>query len=197
MKNKKDSRTDIVLIDRCVSILVIAMGFLLLANMEKWVGHINMLFTEPGSRFFPTILAYMLIIFGAILCVESFAGHIFKTKLKAKILNMRTEELEEKTEVTGEQDNGEENAGAASSHGLKESITPWRSYASMALVVVYVFLLKPVGFLISSIVTMVPMMALLKAKKWWHYLVLISLIVILNYIFTGLLNIRLPKGTIF
>ena len=67
--------------------------------------------------------------------------------------------------------------------------------AAIALIILYAVLLKPVGYIITSIVLMVCLLGLFRVKKVWVYIVLpVVTTAAAYYLFHSLLRVPLPAG---
>lgn len=62
-----------------------------------------------------------------------------------------------------------------------------------AMLILYVLCIKPIGFSIASAVFGVSLLYVLNARKRWYYAIYISLLVVINYVFTNLLYVHLPS----
>lgn len=61
-----------------------------------------------------------------------------------------------------------------------------------AMLVGYVLLIPILGFLVSSLLFCIAMLLYFKVKKWTYYVISISVIVLLNFIFSNVLSVPLP-----
>lgn len=68
----------------------------------------------------------------------------------------------------------------------------WIGLAVFLITVIYVFMMDYIAFIPSSIVCMVLIMWLLSVRKWYLYLIMIAIILILNYLFENIMYIQLP-----
>lgn len=69
---------------------------------------------------------------------------------------------------------------------------PWVGMAVFVVMIGYVFLAEWLGFLYSTIISMSLIMWLLAVRKWYFYVILVAIIVLLEYVFTSVFHIRLP-----
>jgi len=120
--------------------------------------------TTIGPRFFPRTISIMLMIASIALVLETFL------KSKKNIDNNKIKE--EKFELN-----------------LKEEVRVILLFFSM---IAYAFLLPILGFILSSIFIMGVDLFLLKVRKWYFYLILIVLVLLIYYIFKNLLYVQLP-----
>ncbi|MGE4283488.1 MAG: tripartite tricarboxylate transporter TctB family protein [Clostridia bacterium] len=78
----------------------------------------------------------------------------------------------------------------------EEAEVDWQKEKKVALVfamlIVYVLCIELAGFFISSILFGVALLYVLKSIKWYYYATYITLVAIINYVFSELLYINLP-----
>lgn len=60
------------------------------------------------------------------------------------------------------------------------------------LMTVYIFLIEPIGFVLSSILFVCGMLVFFKSKKWQYYIVCAGLVVVIYYGFQIFLKVYLP-----
>lgn len=63
-----------------------------------------------------------------------------------------------------------------------------------AVLMLYVFLLKKIGFIFDTIFASCALLALQKCKKWWYYAVAVAMVLIVYFGFVYGFKIRLPLG---
>lgn len=67
-----------------------------------------------------------------------------------------------------------------------------KSVLFAVILVVYCVLLSTVGFIVSSLILVVAILAFYGAKRWYYYAISISTVAIVYYIFSNLLSVSLP-----
>lgn len=68
-------------------------------------------------------------------------------------------------------------------------------FCAIALIILYAVLLKPVGYILCSVVLMVCLLWLFHMKKLWVYIVLpVVTTLVTYYCFHNMLRVPLPKG---
>ncbi len=72
-----------------------------------------------------------------------------------------------------------------------------RMFLGMIILVVASFILEPLGFVVTAALIMFFYGLLLGQKKWWLLLIVaVVLGVLLHIVFSGLLGVNLPRGTV-
>ena len=67
----------------------------------------------------------------------------------------------------------------------------------MIILIVASFILEPLGFVVTAALIMFFYGLLLGQKKWWLLLIIAALLgIVLHLVFSGLLGVNLPRGTI-
>ncbi|WP_099157013.1 tripartite tricarboxylate transporter TctB family protein [Virgibacillus ndiopensis] len=122
--------------------------------------------TTVGPSFFPKFITIALIILSAFLVIKSF----FKIGDSENNLE-KDEGTEETSEPRG-----------------KVSVGVW----VFIVMIGYIYLADIIGYLCSTVISMSVVMWLLKARKWYLYLILIATIFALQYVFENIMYIRLP-----
>lgn len=75
------------------------------------------------------------------------------------------------------------------SQGFKKEL---RSVIYALFLVAYCFLVKPLGFLLSTALLVVAIMLFYGARKWYYYAIPLAMIGIVYYVFRILLHVSLP-----
>ncbi|GGJ98382.1 hypothetical protein GCM10007063_20880 [Lentibacillus kapialis] len=124
---------------------------------------------EVGPDFFPRILAILIIVLSAIQFVKSFFPKIFNI-----------EEIEADDEFEYVENDSKKGRFLASAFVF-------------LMMLLYIFVLVEfLSFILSTIITMSVIMWVLSVRKWYFYLILISFVIIVDYIFRNLLYVQLP-----
>ena len=72
-----------------------------------------------------------------------------------------------------------------------------KMFLGMIILIVASVILEPLGFVVTSALIMFCYGMLLGEKKWWRLLIVSVLLgVVLHIVFSGLLNVNLPRGTV-
>ena len=72
-----------------------------------------------------------------------------------------------------------------------------RMFIGMIILVVASFILEPLGFVVTAALLMFSYGMLLGEKKWWRLAIIaVVLGIVLHIVFSGLLNVNLPRGTV-
>lgn len=71
-------------------------------------------------------------------------------------------------------------------------LTEIRALILLCLMVGYLLLLKPIGFILSSILFGLGMLGYFRIRKWWYYLIIIVAGIVIGLVFQNLLHVRLP-----
>lgn len=121
--------------------------------------------SQVGPDFFPKLVALLLILSSLFLLYSGF-------KKKAADVDNTGEVEDEETDI--------------------QVSKPWIAAGVFILMVIYVYIAEPIGFLASTILIMFAIMAVLKVRKWYLYLVMLAVIFILKLIFENLMYIQLP-----
>ena len=124
--------------------------------------------TTVGPAFFPKFITLAVIILSILLVVKSF-------------LHTRT------AEKTGEEGKVEDDAEASKSHAKK-----WTGVWVFVTMIGYIYLSEIIGHLFSGMASMTLVMWLLGARKWYLYVILITTIIAIQYVFENILYISLP-----
>lgn len=75
------------------------------------------------------------------------------------------------------------------SQGFKKEL---RSVIYALFLVAYCFLVKPLGFLLSTALLVIAIMLFYGARKWYYYAIPLAMIGIVYYVFRILLHVSLP-----
>lgn len=148
--------------DRYMGILLLLFGAVLMFSIPKIIQGASNV-TTLGPRFFPQFIAIAIIILSAILIIKSFLNN--------------AKEKEKNPEKEGSKFKKEE-----------AMVGVW----VFVVMLFYVFIVQWVSFLPATIVAMAVIMMLMRVKKWYHYLIVIALIVLIKYIFASLIFVPLP-----
>ena len=60
------------------------------------------------------------------------------------------------------------------------------------MLIAYCFIVKPLGFLISTELLVVAILLFYGTRKWYYYLIPMAMVLIVYYIFGVLLHVSLP-----
>lgn len=135
-----------------------------------------------GPAFMPRLLGVILFVLG----IADFAGELKKTR------------LEEKETKTTEQSQTAELAKRSQTGSYKDWIARHIDICSIAVLLAYVFAIKPLGFLISSAIYMFVHMLLLTVNTKRNYLVLVFLTLVVPCVvyfgFVKIFYLMLPPG---
>ncbi len=72
-----------------------------------------------------------------------------------------------------------------------------RMFIGMVILVVASLILEPLGFVVTGALIMFSYGMLLGEKKWWRLAIVSVLLgILLHIVFSGLLNVNLPRGTV-
>ena len=72
-----------------------------------------------------------------------------------------------------------------------------KMFLGMVILVVASIVLEPLGFVVTAALIMFCYGMLLGEKKWWRLaIVAVVLGIVLHIVFSGLLNVNLPRGTV-
>ncbi|MBQ6529117.1 MAG: tripartite tricarboxylate transporter TctB family protein [Clostridia bacterium] len=72
-----------------------------------------------------------------------------------------------------------------------------RMFLGMVILFIMSMILEPLGFVVTSALLMFAYGMLLGEKKWWRLaLIAILLGIVLHIVFSGLLGVNLPRGTV-
>ena len=70
-------------------------------------------------------------------------------------------------------------------------------FLGMVILVVASFILEPLGFVVTAALIMFCYGMLLGEKKWWRLAIIaVVLGIVLHIVFSGLLGVNLPRGTV-
>ena len=165
-QGKKDAITGIVIL--LVSILVLVA----IPSQIKDVGN-----NAVGPRTLPYFAAILLMVCSILLIIKG----LIKTK-RASVTASSAEEstpTEQKSEVTAKP--------------TKKPLSgPVYALLFFALLIVYVILMRPVGYIISSLVFLPIMLYFLHVRKWPLYLVVIPIVLAVYGVFSMMLYVQLP-----
>lgn len=75
------------------------------------------------------------------------------------------------------------------SAGFKKEM---RSVLYALFLVIYCFMVKPLGFVISTIILVIAIMIYFGARKWYYYVIPLVMVGIVYYVFAVLLHVSLP-----
>ena len=67
-----------------------------------------------------------------------------------------------------------------------------RSVIYALFLIAYCFMVKPLGFVISTIILVLAVMIFYGARKWYYYAIPLGMIGIVYYVFRVLLHVSLP-----
>ena len=67
-----------------------------------------------------------------------------------------------------------------------------RSVLYCLFLVVYCFLVEPLGFVISTVILVVAIMVYYGARKWYYYAIPLAMVGIVYYVFRVVLHVSLP-----
>ncbi|WP_373893813.1 tripartite tricarboxylate transporter TctB family protein [Virgibacillus sp. CBA3643] len=119
-------------------------------------------YSNYGPEFFPNLLAITIITISFISLLLTFFN---KTK------GSKASEEQQKQSDQGKLSNG---------------------IIVFGITVAYVFLVDIIHFVPASIISMLLIMWVLSVKRWYFYLIMISIIFIINYVFENIMYIQLP-----
>ena len=72
-----------------------------------------------------------------------------------------------------------------------------KTFLGMIILVIASLVLEPLGFVVTAALIMFCYGMLLGEKKWWRLaIVAVVLGIVLHIVFSGLLNVNLPRGTV-
>jgi len=72
-----------------------------------------------------------------------------------------------------------------------------KMFIGMVILVVASIILEPLGFVVTAALVMFSYGMLLGEKKWWRLAILaVALGIVLHIVFSGLLKVNLPRGTV-
>ena len=72
-----------------------------------------------------------------------------------------------------------------------------KMFLGMIILIAASVILEPLGFVVTSALIMFCYGMLLGEKKWWRLLIVSVLLgIVLHIVFSGLLNVNLPRGTV-
>ena len=72
-----------------------------------------------------------------------------------------------------------------------------KMFIGMVILVVTSFILEPLGFVVTAALLMFCYGMLLGEKKWWRLLIIAAVLgIVFHIVFSGLLNVNLPRGTV-
>ena len=72
-----------------------------------------------------------------------------------------------------------------------------KMFIGMVILVVASFILEPLGFVVTAALLMFCYGMLLGEKKWWRLLIIAAVLgIVFHIVFSGLLNVNLPRGTV-
>lgn len=72
-----------------------------------------------------------------------------------------------------------------------------KMFFGMVILVAASIVLEPLGFVVTAALLMFCYGMLLGAKSWWHLAIFAVLLgIVLHIVFSGLLNVNLPRGTV-
>ncbi|HZK53812.1 MAG TPA: tripartite tricarboxylate transporter TctB family protein [Desulfosporosinus sp.] len=115
-----------------------------------------------GPRFFPQFLSIFLMILSIVLIAGSFSK---KQKSQGE-----DQELQKEFTISSE---------------IKVIL-------SFLLIIIYTYIMEPIGFVLSTIVIMGLLMFLLNVRKWYYYVIFIAVTLVIYYAFVHLLYVELP-----
>ena len=67
-----------------------------------------------------------------------------------------------------------------------------RSVVYALFLIIYCFIVQPLGFVISTILLVLAVMIFYGARKWYYYAIPLGMIGIVYYVFRVLLHVSLP-----
>ena len=67
-----------------------------------------------------------------------------------------------------------------------------RTLIILALLVGYLLLLKPIGFILSSVLFGIALICYFRVRKWYYYLIVATAAVLIGVLFQMVLHVRLP-----
>mgnify|MGYP002626941000 CR=1 FL=1 len=72
-----------------------------------------------------------------------------------------------------------------------------KTFIGMVILVIASLVLEPLGFVVTAALIMFSYGMLLGEKKWWRLAcIAVVLSIVLHILFSGLLNVNLPRGTV-
>jgi len=69
---------------------------------------------------------------------------------------------------------------------------PFAPYSIIFIMVLYTFIVPHLGYLITTILSMIIIMGILSVRKWYYYLIVILIIISTVFLFEDLLRVQLP-----
>jgi putative tricarboxylic transport membrane protein len=73
-----------------------------------------------------------------------------------------------------------------------ELLTEVKAVLMLAMLVLYAVLMKPIGFIASSVIYAILMLYYFRVKNWKYYVILVVSAIAIGVIFRYVLNVRLP-----
>lgn len=67
-----------------------------------------------------------------------------------------------------------------------------RSILYALFLVAYCFMIKPLGFLLSTVILVIAIMLYYGARKWYYYVIPLGMVGVVYYVFSVLLHVNLP-----
>jgi putative tricarboxylic transport membrane protein len=122
--------------------------------------------TTLGPGFFPKLTAILLIVLSVFLIIKSLIQ-----------LKKGSDDLDDSDQ--------EEDTGKGQSR-------PWAGAGVFLLMVLYVFIVEYLGFMVTTVIVMLAIMAVLSVRKWYSYVVMILVIFGIKFVFEDLMYIILP-----
>ncbi len=121
--------------------------------------------TQPDSRFFPRVIAVAIMAISVLMFANNLLKHIHE---------IRSEKP---------------NEAPKSSVGW---IDERRAFILFGIIAVYALLMKPVGFIISTVLATTAILLVLKVKKPLSYLIVYAFSAVIFLVFKYVLYVRLP-----
>lgn len=120
--------------------------------------------TTLGPEFFPQLTAILLMVLSVFLMIKSLI------------------QLKEGSDDLDDSDQDEDTGKGR----------PWAGAGVFLLMVLYVFIVEYLGFMITTVIVMLAVMAILTVRKWYSYVVMILVIFGIKFVFEDLMYIILP-----
>jgi len=148
----------------------------------------------PGPGFFPELMAIVGVVVGLAICGRALLA------MRAQARRVRTPRAQgPAAEAAAAEPAGTERSRVASAAPQQETLGDWLRLALLlSASIAYVYALRPVGFMIASATFLALSLLILGERR-----ILILLLVPAGltggvlFIFTSLLGLRLPAGTLF
>lgn len=158
--------------DKIAGLASVLLGVILIVNIiPNWIIMTDaMNHTSPDT--FPKFASYGLIILGLCLLIQAFMRDR-KEQQPAK----------EKTEKTA-----------------KEKFN-WKSFVksdtycalvTAVAIILFALLLKPIGYVLTGCICSVFLLVAFRSKKWYHYVIVIAFTLLLYFVFSKVLMVKVP-----